>query len=210
MKALGARRPVAVWSSSGGFARSLLDLLRRLGASGFIPRSVRECRKASRILLDRFDEPLLPAGCASQGALIVVDRSDPLGSMVDVVEKLSRPYEYLMGIDPGMRMHGVALLANGTLVYGGVYGSVEEVASLACSVSSRVSAPLLVGVGSSPSAAEAGRRIAALLSGCGLDVKTVDEHSSNKEYVPGMEPALEGVSTHVRAAAVIALRASTR
>ncbi|NOZ88618.1 MAG: hypothetical protein GXO15_01690 [Crenarchaeota archaeon] len=199
--------PVAVWSSHGGFARRLLDTLRGLGLSGLIPRGERECLASRSLLLDLADAPLAPRGCLSHPGLVAVDRGDVLGSVIRVVEALKPPREYLLGIDPGERRTGLALMARGFLVHGEVLRSVHEAARLACHVAGRVTAPLLVGVGYSPASRHYALQALETLQGCGLAARLVDEHATNRALVPGLA-GLDGVADHVRAAAVIALRAT--
>ncbi|GEM_PF-4958291 len=199
-----------VWSSDVELAEAAVSALNVLGYSALVPgaRSMgRLCAKADIVVVDERDVGFLPATCRRGSRLIVVG-----GSPAQVAAFLLSRFgagEALIGIDPGSSVTGYALVSNSTLVHGTVInGGVDNVVSFICGLAGCVPKNTLVGVGASPSVYERALAIAGgVTESCGLRVALVNEHGSNTERPLGLQGVRGAINVHVRAAAVIALRA---
>jgi len=203
-----------IWSSDSKLAETVVTALQVSGFSAVVPgaRSARRlCSRASLIVLDARDEAYAPQPCRSGAKVLRLPPAPVVASVLRVLSFVSST-EVLIGIDPGEALTGYAVLSNSALVYGAVYSLPPRVLAertcLAAAAYDR--GQVLVGIGASSAVRSTALELAARISSCGVPVVLVDESGSNSEHVRGLW-GLEGiVNSHIRAAAVIALRAQMR
>lgn len=204
-----ARKGLAVvWSSDAEFAEAVTATLNVMGYSALVPGSRgfrRICGRARLVVVDARDARYLPSSCGSAPLLEV---GGSTGEAVADLLRILGASELAIGIDPGESATGYAMVAQSTVLHGSVVPSRADVAGLVCGIVRRAPGLATVGIGAAPAV----RRSAVALAGrlrsmCGVNAVLVDESGSNREAPPGLRGLGPGMSVHVRAAAVIALRA---
>jgi hypothetical protein len=201
-------RLALVWSTDTELAEAAAAALEVAGYSALVPgyRSLpRLCRTASLIVVDERDAAYLPRGCSVPRRIELAPSAAEAAA--ELLARLNVP-EAILGIDPGRVSTGYALLAGSSLVHGAVLtGGQGRVAEKVCGIVRRGPSGLLIGIGAAPAVADIAVGLAEMLRGCGASVALVDERGSNHEAPLGLRRLKAWQSTHIRAAAAIALRA---